>query len=218
MWTPANTSLAWWTAALWLHSPHSAPELGESFADLRGHQAYQSGLKKRRPQWHHGTEANVLSPVWEMFYHFPLAGSGEWELYRFNLLMCLKYTPFFPHTHSAIAELWLLQVNQRAFAGLPNYKIYDAMQYLTSSWSPNTPGMPAAGAQSSVVGWLLPLWLELGSMQVVGLRKEKQEIFLQVNKGVWWAPARVMLSGENCFSWKLCSVSTMPSVLPSTEQ
>lgn len=107
MWTPANTSLAWWTAALWLHSPHSAPELGESFADHRGHQAYKSGLKKSRPWYHQRTEANVLSPVWEIFYLFPLADSGEWELYLFHLLMCLKHTLFFSYTCS----------NCRAMAG-----------------------------------------------------------------------------------------------------
>lgn len=202
MWTPANTGLAWWTAALWLHSPHSALELGEGFADHRGRQAYQSGLNEQRPQYQHGTEKNVLSPI------KLLVDSVELELCLFHLLICLKYTFFFFLIHAQKLQIWLVQIDQRASAEvLCQYlKLQDLWCYAVSSIFV-VPSCPRHGAQSFVVAWLLPLSLELGIVQVLRMRKGNWDTSLWVNKQVWGAPMSLRLSGENCLSGKLCSIS-----------
>lgn len=109
MWTPANTSPARWTAALWLHSPHSASELSEGFADLRGHQAYQSGLKKGDHNITRGQRKMyfLLSQTCFVFFPWLILESGD---YIFLSHWCVWDTHVFPpiHTHS----------NCRAMAGL----------------------------------------------------------------------------------------------------
>lgn len=69
----------------------------------------------------------------------------------------------------------------------------------------------------SPLWWLLVLWLELSGVQAVGLRKGKWEISLEVNKRVWRAPTRLTLSGGNCLSRSLQSISTKLYVFHSTE-
>lgn len=182
MWTPANTSLAWWTAALWLHSPHSASELGESFADLRGHQAYQSGLKKGDHDITRGQRKMYFFLFQKCFVFFPqlILESGNCI---FVIYWCVWDTHFFsPYTLS----------NCRAMAGLDKSqsvcwdilwppKLQDLWCYVVSHILMPPYPLRHARWQSSVLcgGWLfLALWLELSIMQVVGLRKGKQEIFL----------------------------------------
>lgn len=87
-----------------------------------------------------------------------------------------------PYTLIAISELWLAWINLKAFAEIHFWpsKLQDLWCYAVSHILMALYPLRHARWQSSVLsgGWLLlALWLEPGIMQVVGLRKEKQEIF-----------------------------------------
>lgn len=115
---------------------------------------------------------------------------------------------FFFLIHAQKLQIWLVQIDQRASAEvLCQYlKLQDLWCYAVSSIFV-VPSCPRHGAQSFVVAWLLPLSLELGIVQVLRMRKGNWDTSLWVNKQVWGAPMSLRLSGENCLSGKLCSIS-----------
>lgn len=143
--------------------------------------------------------------------YFPLSTSWlillNWNC-LFHLLICLKYTFFFFLIHAQKLQIWLVQIDQRASAEvLCQYlKLQDLWCYAVSSIFV-VPSCPRHGAQSFVVAWLLPLSLELGTVQVLRMRKGNWDTSLWVNKRVWRAPMSLRLSGENCLSGKLCSIN-----------
>lgn len=115
---------------------------------------------------------------------------------------------FFFLIHAQKLQIWLVQIDQRASAEvLCQYlKLQDLWCYAVSSIFV-VPSCPRHGAQSFVVAWLLPLSLELGTVQVLRMRKGNWDTSLWVNKRVWRAPMSLRLSGENCLSGKLCSIN-----------
>lgn len=220
MWTSANKGLAWRAAALWLHSPHSASEPGESFADHRRCQAYQSGLKKGVHNTTRGQRQMhfLLSEKCFIFFSSLISENGNC-LFSFADTCEIHTVVFFSSMFRSCREMAGPATSEDLY--LDTFLVSQIRRLLMLGCISYPHGSLTSRACQlmllSPLWWLLVLWLELSGVQAVGLRKGKWEISLEVNKRVWRAPTRLTLSGGNCLSRSLQSISTKLYVFHRTE-
>lgn len=172
-------------------------------------------LEKKRQRYHQRTEENVLSLVSDMFCLFPLADSGEWELYLFNLLMCLRYTLPPPppiHTHSNCRAIAGLDKSQslllRNTSGWNTPKLQDLWCYAVSHPYGSLPPQACQVAELSPLWWVAIVSLVARTGHYAGDGSEKREVgdFLINELGSLMGPSKAhVIRRELLFSEALLS-------------